>query len=401
MPARKWNKERVIAAIQDRQRRSLPLLGIYDQNMALSNAATRLFGSWRKALVAAGVPGAQPLQKWSKERVIEHILARHRQGLALTKTWKEDRALHSAATRCFGGWQAALIAAKLGQTQGPRRRWTRDVTLAEIRNRARQRLPLKAIYRLDPALHSATQRHFGGWYKAIEAAGIDIETPRTWNRERLIAAIQDRHAQGISTTSTETDDSGFRSAVYKHFDSWSQLREAAGISHPPRREWTQSLVIREIQAWHPNGLSRGNVSRHYPSLRYNAIRHFGSWHAALRAAGIQPNYRRWSPERVLLAIRAWHQRSPDGCLSADDPALAQAARKYFGSRRQALLAAGVTPSKSQKWTKGRIIEAIQDCYIRRVPAKVQGSALVQAARRYFGTWQAALDAAGVKDGIAQ
>ena len=401
MPARKWTKDRVIAAIQERQRRGLPIFGIYDEHMALSNAATRLFGSWRKALVAAGIPGAQPLQKWSKERVIERILARQRQGLALTKTWKEDRALHSAATRRFGGWQAALIAARLERTQCPRRLWTRDIVLEEIRNRARQRLPLKAIYRLDPALHSAAQRHFGGWNKAIEAAGIDVETPRTWNRERLITAIQARHARGTSTTSTATDDSGFRSAVYKHFDSWCQLREEAGISQPPRCEWTQALVIQEIQAWHPDGLSRGNVSRHYPSLRYNAIRHFGSWHAALRAAGIQPNHRRWSPERVLLAIRVWHQSSPGGRLSTDDPALAQAARKYFGSCRQAIIAAGVTPSKSHKWTKRRIVEAIQDCYIRRVPAKVQGSALVQAARRYFGTWQAALDAAGVKDGIAQ
>lgn len=401
MPARKWTKDRVIAAIQERQQRGLPLFGIYDENMALSNAATRLFGSWRKALVAAGIPGAQPLQKWSKERVIEYILARQRQGLALTKTWKEDRALHSAATRRFGGWQAALAAAGIKRTQGPRRLWTREIILKEIRKRAGQGLPLKAIYKLDRALNSAAQRHFGGWYKAIEAAGIDVETPRTWNCVRLIATLQARHARGTSTTSTATDDSGFRSAVYKHFDGWSQLREEAGISHPPRREWTQALVIQEIQAWHPDSQSRDDASQRCCSLRYNAIRHFGSWQAALRAAGIQPDRRRWSPERVLLAIRSWHQRSPSGCLSTDDPALAQAARKYFGSCRQAIIAAGVTPSKSHKWTKRRIIEAIQDCYIRRVPAKVQGSALVQAARRCFGTWQAALDAAGVKDGIAQ
>ena len=401
MPARKWTKDRVIAAIHERQRCGLPLFGIYDENMALSNAATRLFGSWRKALVAAGIPDAQPLQKWSKERVIEHILARQRQGLALPKTWKEDRALHAAATRCFGGWQAALMAAGIKRTQGPRRVWTRYIILEEIRKRARQGLSLKAIYKLDPALNSAAQRHCGGWYKAIEAAGINIQAPRTWNRERLIAAIQARHTRGLSTTSTATDDPAFRSAVYKHFDSWSQLRHEAGIPHPPRREWTQTLVIQEIQAWHPDGQSRGNVSQYCCSLRYNGIRHFGSWPAALRAAGIQPHRRRWSPERVLLAIRSWHQRSPDRCLSTDDRALAQAARKYFGSCRQAMIAAGVTPSKPHKWTKRRIIEAIQDRYIRRVPPKVQGSALLQAARRYFGTWEAAVDAAGMGDGKGQ
>lgn len=397
MPARKWTQDRVLAAIRERQRRGLPLLGIYSQNMALVNAGIREFGSWRTALVAAGIPGVQPLQKWSRARVLEQILARQQQGLALTKTWQQDRALHAAATRCFGGWQAALAAANLQRTQRPRRLWTRERILEEIRNWERQGRPLQAIYKLNPTLNSAAQRHFGGWYKAIQAAGVDVETPRTWNRKRLIAAIQDRHAPGLSTTSTATDDHAFRAAVYKYFDSWTELRQAAGIPHPPRREWTRALILQEIAAWHNLDRPRDDSSEYRCSLRYHAIRHFGSWQAALGAAGVE-SQRRWSPARVLLAIRSWQQHSPGGYLSRDDRALAQAARKYFGSCHQAMLAAGITPAKPRKWTPRRIIEAIQDRHIRQLPPKVPGSALVQAARRYFGTWEAALAAAGVGKG---
>ncbi|MEQ8785084.1 MAG: hypothetical protein RIC55_02255 [Pirellulaceae bacterium] len=387
MPAKKWTAERVIEAILERQRQGLPLLGIYDEATALSNAATRLFGSWRKALVAAGVSSAKPLQRWSKQLVIEQILARQQQGLALTKT--QDRALYAAATRCFGGWRAALAAAGINSTLGPRRLWTRDRILDKIRKRAAQGLSLRAIYRLDPTLNTAAQRHFGGWYKAVDAAGVDVEPPTKWSRARLIAVIQDRHARGLPTTSTATDDHAFRSAVYKHFDSWDHLRQEAGIPHPARREWTRAGVVHEIQTGCPD-------SYRCSSLRYNAVRHFGSWHAALRAAGVQPDHRRWSPERVLHAIRAWRQRSANGYLSTEDRALAQAARRYFGSCEQALIAAGVTPKKSPKWTKRRIIEAIQDRVVRGLSLNSDGSALVQAARRYFGSWHAAVKAAGIE-----
>ena len=53
----KWNPERVIAAIQERRRegKSLTATAIVREGHSLMNAVRRYFGTWRKALAAAGV----------------------------------------------------------------------------------------------------------------------------------------------------------------------------------------------------------------------------------------------------------------------------------------------------------------------------------------------------------
>ncbi len=96
MSPKKWNKERVIEAIRDRHRRGLSLTTVWKEDVALYAAAGYYHGTWRQAVSAAGVPDAHRYRKWSKQRVVEAILARHQQGAALNATWREDRSLYRA-----------------------------------------------------------------------------------------------------------------------------------------------------------------------------------------------------------------------------------------------------------------------------------------------------------------
>jgi len=64
MPAKKWSKQRVMEAIQERQRLGLPLSTAWKNDKRLYTAANVQFGGWQKALLAMNVFGARPHEKW-------------------------------------------------------------------------------------------------------------------------------------------------------------------------------------------------------------------------------------------------------------------------------------------------------------------------------------------------
>ena len=54
MTQRRWNRQRIIAAIQERQRRGLKLTDVDEHDVALAQAARAYFGGWAAAVQAAG-----------------------------------------------------------------------------------------------------------------------------------------------------------------------------------------------------------------------------------------------------------------------------------------------------------------------------------------------------------
>jgi hypothetical protein len=73
--------------------------------------------------------------------------------------------------------------------------------------------------------------------------------------------------------------------------------------------------------------------------------HFGTWRAALEAAGLRPNRRLWSHEEIVEALRRWtreHGRPPrqrDLVYGASGLPAPHTIRRRFGSYRAALDAA--------------------------------------------------------------
>jgi hypothetical protein len=136
-------------------------------------------------------------------------------------------------------------------------------------------------------------------------------------------------------------------AAKRRFGSWQAAVEAAGLAgkviiKKPLQRWTREAVIAEIRAWHRSGRRLSAVSKQNQSLSCAAKTWFGSWRAALSAAGLESERKVWSRQLLIDEIL---NRSRNGhSLSsghASNTNLAAVASRYFGSWRKALQAADV------------------------------------------------------------
>ena len=195
-------------------------------------------------------------------------------------------------------------------------------------------------------------------------------------------------------------------------------------SQTPQRRWNKQDIISAVLLREEDQLtlSKRNVAEQDPRLYWAGIRHFRTWRKAVEAAGLDYNAiqrkehpTRWSPENVITAIHCRQQQKrflSNQYVAAEDPALHSAGRRYFGTWRKAVEAAGLDykniarnePSFNAqsycKWSKNEIIAAI----LKREKGKLQlsginvgeqDSRLLNAGKRYFGTWRKAVEAAGL------
>lgn len=162
--------------------------------------------------------------------------------------------------------------------------------------------------------------------------------------------------------------------------------------------WNKQVVVEAILAHHRSGWPLSHAWKEDKPLFRAAVRHFGNWQNALRAAGLNPKpRRRWSEERVIQELLAWHRDSLSTNVRKDDPALAGAAARLFGSLEQAFETLGLEP-KDDRWTDRRVIESIQDYYVQGRNININGfgdKRLFEAAKRRFGSWANAVRAAGL------
>ncbi len=231
-----------------------------------------------------------------------------------------------AVTERFGSWPAALEAAGLTPYL---RHWSDEQILAALRELADElgRAPTTAEITARPQLFAPTLPgvRFGSYEHALRAAGL-IPARRAWTRPDVIEAFERfRLKYGRLPTTADlrsTRGSGVPpdSAVRALFGSLHEAKRACGYDGPARRtRFDADDAVRALRAFHDTH-GRNPTAREWDTLgqRPSAppiIRHFGSWNAALAAAGLtvtRPR-RRWSDEQILAAIRAFeaqHGRSP-------------------------------------------------------------------------------------------
>ena len=199
--------------------------------------------------------------------------------------------------------------------------------------------------------------------------------------------------------------------VRAHFASWPQALAAAGL-RPHRRAWTREQIIRALRAW---AAAHGRPP-HHDEWQRSAVEHppsgtvtlrFGSWTAALEAAGLPTVRHDWTPEEILDGLRAFeraHGRPPTTRDLRDTRGTpyppASAVHRTFGSHRNALHQLGWTAG----WTAAsdrEILDALR-AYTREHGAPPTCAAW-RAERRWpsasviirrHGSWSAALAAAG-------
>jgi hypothetical protein len=93
--------------------------------------------------------------------------------------------------RIFGSWARALEAAGVDADTARRYQdWDPTVVVAELKQIHADREPLKssAVRKSDPPLHAAAVRYFGSFGKAVRAAGISSSRrTRTRNAKKRLS----------------------------------------------------------------------------------------------------------------------------------------------------------------------------------------------------------------------
>jgi ribosomal protein S18 acetylase RimI-like enzyme len=141
----------------------------------------------------------------------------------------------------------------------------------------------------------------------------------------------------------------------------------------PRRIWSRETVVAAIRAEARAGhdLCYSRTEERVPSLLRAAERVFGTWGAAVEAAGFDyasiRRYRKWSRKEVIERIQQWHEAGADlswrHVMEELDPPLAAAALHAgrFASWNDALKAAGLDPEqimRYRRWTVSKIQEEL-------------------------------------------
>lgn len=182
----RWTKTAIISLIKSGKRdgEDLHWSAVTKRRDELGKAAfaslqPRLFGSWDRALTAAGLDAddVNRYRKWNKESIVFDLKqrAREHQPLNSGSLQQEDPGLHAAAVRYFGSYDEALLGAKLEPEKlRQRRAWNKQIVKDAIKSAARdgQHLSDSAIRTHDPGLYGACVRLFGSFTAARAAAGI-------------------------------------------------------------------------------------------------------------------------------------------------------------------------------------------------------------------------------------
>jgi len=243
-----------------------------------------------------------------------------------------------------------------------RSRWNRARIVEEVRRLhvPGERLTATHVKRAAPELHGAAIRILGNWSAALRAAGFDPaenREPTKWELARAEAWVRKAHAKGRSILASRVPSGLVGGVARKTGMAWVEFVESLGIPYTGQRkrlDWSDAVVVAEIRDRRRRGLALSNraVRVDREALVQQACKRFGSWDAALRAAGVDPATvrlaRRWTPESVLAAIRELHasgQPLDRRSVAARDSGLVQAAQNRFGDRwERAVEAAGFDPA---------------------------------------------------------
>ncbi|MFI5379752.1 MAG: hypothetical protein ACHRHE_10675 [Tepidisphaerales bacterium] len=240
---------------------------------------------------------------WSKLRVIAEIVRLHRNGhdLSYNRTAAQNQALVSAAAYHFGSFRQAVQESGIDYAGVLRRpRWSagRIVELIRKARRAGEELNWGAVSRRHDELGHAAfaslqKRLFGTWNKALAAAGVDagkVALYRRWTKTTLASALQTFHCANrpMSSGDMQKRDPGLHAAALRLFGSYDAALKAARVEPSAvrrRRRWTRDSILAELRSLQKKrpDFSGKLVRARYAALYGAAIRSFGSFKAAERA----------------------------------------------------------------------------------------------------------------------
>lgn len=243
--------------------------------------------------------------------------------------------------------------------------WEKDRILTELRRLHRDgvNLSYSHLARKKQPLLSAAAYHFGSYRSAVQKAGIDyaevIQRPR-WNKQRIIRLLKEAKRKGtelhwssVTKRGDELARAAFAAIQPRLFGRWDRALQAAGLDADDvviYRAWDKPSVIFELKQRSQAGeaLNSGGLQKDDPGLHAAAVRYFGTYPAALRAAGFNPTQlrerRTWDKATVVRSLKSAAKRGAisDTRVRRTDPGLYGAAVRLFGTFTAARKAAGLS-----------------------------------------------------------
>jgi hypothetical protein len=285
----KWTREQIIRAILKREAAGLPLSTGGDQGVdsTLYQAGARVFGSWRNAVMAAGIPPNRVFahDRWPPARILAAIRTLARKGRPRrNELQRRNASLVQAAARTYGSWPKAVIAAGVDPIKFRRvPPWTKDRIIEAILVRVLKNEPLGSTTVRPESLAEAAARFFGSWGSALAAAGLD---PKRYMRDSPYAGL-------------------------------AAIGEDAAAGRPPQR-WSREAVCQAILARlrKQRSMNASAVRIDDKSLYWGSKKRFGSWRDALRAAGLNPEeFQQHGGRRRAVSEPASDGSGGNRCLS--------------------------------------------------------------------------------------
>jgi hypothetical protein len=249
-----WTKNDILRELRRLHKNGTDLSynGLSARMQSLVSASAYHFGSYRRAVESAGIDYTEVLRRprWSKARIIALIKAARRRGEELhwsAVTHRRDElgkaAFAALQPRLFGKWHRALQAAGLDADDiACYRHWDRQSIAYELKSRAREGQPLGsgALQEEDPGLHAAAVRHFGAYDDALRAARLDplkFRKRRSWDKPEVLKAIKtvSRNGASLADSSVRRQHPALYGAAIRLFGKFTAARKAAGVKFKSRK----------------------------------------------------------------------------------------------------------------------------------------------------------------------
>ncbi len=212
---------------------------------------------------------------WDKPRIKTQLKRLHRAGahLSYNALAKKNQSLVSAAAYHYGSYRAAIEAAGIDYAEVTRRpRWTKQIIIRQIKHakRSGEDLHWSAVTKRDDELARAAfaslqPRLFGRWDRALSAAGLDadeVSRYRKWDRNTVAFELRSRASddEPLNSGAIQQEDSGLHAAAVRHFGSFDDALRAARVdptSVRRRRHWTKKGGHRRPQNRAQTGPAHG------------------------------------------------------------------------------------------------------------------------------------------------
>jgi len=258
------------------------------------------------------MPANASTPRWKKQRIVAYIQGLKDRGedLSYNRIASKRAGLLSAANYHFGSWRRAVEAAGIDYARGVRRipKWTKDKIVGTIRAARDSSVDLSWTNvskhpRYSGMAYAAIRNsRFGSWDEALRAAGINPSQVRryeSWSQEKVIRQIRERAAAGkeLNSKAMQQEDCKLFNAALKRYEGWDRALAAAGVDPQTvykRRRWSKELIRRDIKEVRARGenLAAPAMRASHPALYSAACKYFGSWVSARRASGVRGNFRR-------------------------------------------------------------------------------------------------------------